>query len=203
MNLELGVLRTCDEGEVVRFAVEGMHFGHYIKSARLQRAYARHFWLSAKMAATEQIALYAGDTLAGVLLAHMDGQVAAGITAAQRVFVKAADAALHVLSRRLEGAYQRANERLLVRFLLRHTAEGEITFLAANPALKRQGVGRRLLVELAARQGGKRVIAFSDAGCDCGFYDHMGFVKEESEVVSLVCSTGRVVLPCFLYSVVL
>ena len=188
---------------MLRFAVEGMHFDHYIKSARLQTAYAGHFWLSAKMAATEQIALYAGDTLAGVLLAHMDGQEAAGITLAERVFVRAADTLLHVFSRHLEGAYQRANDRLLSRFLQRREAAGEITFLVVNPDLKRQGVGRRLIEELALRHEGKRVYVFSDAGCDCGFYDHMGFVKEESEVVSLVCATGRMMLPCFLYSFVL
>ena len=185
---------------MVRFAIEGMHFDHYIKSARLQRAYAGHFWLSAKMTATQEIALYAEDTLAGVLLARMEGEPAVGITAAERVFVKAADVVLHVFSRHLEGTYQRTNERLLSRFLQRHKADGEITFLAANPALKRQGVGRRLLGELAVRQGGKRVYVFSDEQCDFGFYDHTGFIKEEEEAVPLVCSTGRVVLPCFLYS---
>ena len=203
MNLELGTLKPSCEREVLRFAVEGMHFDHYIKRARLQRAYARHFWLSSKMNATEQIALYAGDTLAGVLLARMDGEAAVGITPAQRVFVRTVDAVLHVFSRHLEGTYRRANERLLARFLQRREAAGEITFLAVNPAFKRQGVGRRLLGELALRQAGKRIIVFSDTGCDCGFYDHMGFVKEESEVVALECSTGRVELPCFLYSFVL
>ena len=203
MNLELKPLKKNSEAQVLRFAAEGMHFDHYIKSARLQTAYARHFWLSLKMSSTQEIALYAGDTLAGVLLARMSGEEAVGATPVQRVFVKAADAALCVLSRHLEGAYRRANERLLSRFQARLKAAGEITFLVVNPALKRQGVGRRLLEELALRQGGKRIIVFSDAGCDFGFYDHMGFVKEESEVVALECSTGHLELPCFLYSFVL
>ena len=203
MNLELKPLKRADEPQVVRFAVDGMHFDHYIKSARLQRAYAGHFWLASKMEATEQIALYSGEVLAGVLLARMIGGVAVGVPPLERVFVRTADALLHVVSRKLEGAYQRANERLLSRFLLRYTAEGEITFLAVNPALKRQGVGRQLVEELATRHEGKRVYVFSDEECDFGFYDHMRFTKEEEEAVSLVCSTGRMVLPCFLYSKVL
>lgn len=56
------------------FAVTGMHFDAYLESPLLQRLYGRYFWYMESARATQVIAAYEGDVLAGVLLAAMRGE---------------------------------------------------------------------------------------------------------------------------------
>ena len=86
--------------------------------------------------ATQIIALYADDELAGVLLAdikrnqkhHSFSQKVKLFDFLQNAFVKDS-----------KGRYDDTNEELLSDYLKKHSPDGEIVFLAANPDLKIKG----------------------------------------------------------------
>ena len=78
MNLELRDLKRKDEKAAIRYAIIGMHFDWYFDSDLPLKLYARYFWYLESNNATQVIAVYQDDTLAGVLLAQMNGETADG-----------------------------------------------------------------------------------------------------------------------------
>lgn len=68
-----------------------------------------------------------------------------------------------------KGGYDDTNEELLSDYLKKHSPDGEIVFLAANPDLKIKGIGSKLLKEFERREQGKEVFLFTDSGCTINF----------------------------------
>ena len=68
MQIRLGALRRRDFKTAIRFARAGMHFEWYTKNPLLLFLYGRYFWCLEYGRATQAIAAYRGDALAGVLL---------------------------------------------------------------------------------------------------------------------------------------
>lgn len=73
MNLEIRELRKITE-RPLHFAITGMHFDWYMDSEVLLKLYGKYFWYLELNRATQVIAAYAEDELAGVLLADMKGE---------------------------------------------------------------------------------------------------------------------------------
>ena len=74
MEIEIRELRKRDYGKAIQFAITGMHFNLYLDHKFLLHLYGRYFWYSELQCATQVIAAYLGDELAGVLLADMRGE---------------------------------------------------------------------------------------------------------------------------------
>ena len=74
-------------------------------------------------------------------------------------------------------------------------ADGEIIFLAVNPKLHGRGIGSLLLAELEKREKSKRLILYTDDGCNYKFYEHKGFRKAGEETIHY----SDFPLRCFLY----
>ena len=74
MQVKIGALKKRDYGMAIQFAVKGMHFDWYLDNQMLLKLYGRYFWYLEMCRATQVIAAYSGDVLAGVLLAEMKGE---------------------------------------------------------------------------------------------------------------------------------
>ena len=74
MDLEFGQLKKADYKKAIQFAIEGMHFNWYLDNKLLQNLYGRYFLYLEMSRATQAIAAYKGDELAGVLLCEMKGE---------------------------------------------------------------------------------------------------------------------------------
>ena len=73
MDIEIRDLQKKDYKKAIQFAIDGMHFNWYMDSSFLLHLYGRYFWYLEVSRATQVIAAYSCDELAGVLLADMKG----------------------------------------------------------------------------------------------------------------------------------
>ena len=69
--LQITELRKKDMRKAIQFAIKGMHFDWYMDSKLELNLYGRYFWYLESNKATQMIALYDDDRLAGVLLAFL------------------------------------------------------------------------------------------------------------------------------------
>ena len=199
LEIRLGALRRRDFGTAIRFARTGMHFDWYTKSPLLLFLYGRYFWCLEYGRATQAIAAYRGDALAGVLLAEVRGAKKPYRTLGRRLYVRLFEAAQGLLFRGGGDVYARANRELFAQYEKAHAPDGEITFLAADPALEGQGVGTRLLGELARREAGREFYLYTDDGCTYAFYEHRGFERAGERDIVMRLNGKAVPLRCFLY----
>ena len=199
LNIHLQALRRRDFRHAIRFARQGMHFDWYTDSPLLLYLYGRYFWCLEFSRATQAIAAYRGGALCGVLLAEVRGEPKPYRTWARRLYVRLFEGAQGLLFRGGGSVYARANQELYRQYRRQHVPDGEITFLAADPALEGHGIGTRLLSELARRERGKEFFLYTDDGCTYAFYEHRGFERVGERDIVMRLNGRDVPLRCFLY----
>lgn len=200
MGIEIRELRRRDYGRAIQFAITGMHFNLYLDNKLLLNLYGRYFWYSELNSASQVIAAYDGEKLAGVLLADMQGEEKKYKTTGQTAFVKIFEFLQNTFYRGGVGIYDEANRELLAAYLKENNPDGQVVFLAADPDGKVKGIGSRLLEELERRIHGKEIYLYTDDACTYQFYEHRGFQKSGEKEVLLDLTSKKVPLKCFLYS---
>lgn len=193
-------LQSRDERRAIDFSVTGMHVDWYMDNRWLQRLYGRYFWYKEKARATQVLAAYADGALAGVLLARFDGEPPAARSCGASLYVRLWEHLQAVFARGSAGVYETANEQMFAQYRARCAPDGEILFLAADPARRVPGVGRLLLDALAHREPGKTVSLFTDSACIDSFYERHGFTQACQRDTVLAQGAKRVRLQCFLFS---
>lgn len=193
-------LRPEDKDKPIQFAIVGMQFGEYITNGLLCRLFGRSFWYMEWNRATQVIAAYDGDTLAGVLLAKMEGEKPLCRSVGRAVYVKVAEFLGNTVFRNSMGGYERVNREMLEAYHEKCVTDGEILFLAANPNIVKKGVGSLLLAELERREKGKQVYLFTDDFCTYPFYERRGFSRVGEKKIAVDGDAG---MKCMLYSKVL
>ncbi len=197
MTIEM--LRKKDYSKVIDYAITGMHLDWYMSSKLILKAYGRYFLYMELNRATQIIAAYEGNELAGVLLAEIKGEKPVQYSFFRNVYVKIFDALQHLFAGGAVGAYDEANKQMLADYKKRMQIDGELIFLAANPDMKGKGIGTVLLEELIKREAGKRIYLFTDSACTYQFYEHRGFDRVGEEHVDLELKNRHVPLDCYLY----
>ncbi len=201
--MEIKEFQRKDMDKVIGFAVRGMHFDLYLKQKLLQNMYGRYFWYLETNRATHVIAAYEGDTLAGVLLAEIYGEVPKYKSRGKAAYVACIDCIQRLFFRESAGAYDTINQEMLAQYRKTHSPDGEIIFLAANPDVKIKGIGTMLLQELTRQAKGKEVYLYTDDACTYQFYEHRGFDKVGEKDTLLDFGGKKVPLTCLLYAKVL
>ena len=203
MNLKFQKLSRKDENTAIGYAITGMHFDWYFNGGLPLKLFGRYYWYLESNSATQVIALYQDDTLAGFLLAQMNGEAAVHKSLFKTIYVKIYDFIAGIFFKKSGGLYEDTNDRMLAQYCETGSPDGEIRFLAVNPDLQARGIGTLLLQELAQREPGKKVYLFTDSACTWQFYEHRGFEKAGEENIVLDCEGRQVPLDCFLYVKVL
>lgn len=203
MGLQLKELQRTDYKKVIQFAIEGMHFNWYLENKLLLELYGRYFLYFALSRATQILAAYEEETLAGVLLCEMKGEDKKFHSPARAAYVKVFDFLQNKLFQEGVGPYDAANREMLEKYRAGSSPDGEIIFLAADPKLKAKGVGSMLLRELEEREKGKEVFLYTDNACTYQFYEHRGFTRAQEKEIVLKLGRREVALQCFLYTKVL
>ncbi|PQE95848.1 GNAT family N-acetyltransferase, partial [Enterococcus faecium] len=98
-----------------------------------------------------------------------------------------------------QGVYEIANEQMLAAYLKKHSPDGKIIFLAANPDLKIKGIGTKLLTEFEKREKGKEIFLFTDSGCTYQFYERRGFERLKEKISKIKILDKEIDLRCMLY----
>lgn len=200
MGLQIKELQKKDYKKAVRFAITGMHFNWYVDSPFLLHLYGWYFWCLELSRATQVIAAYEGDELAGVLLAEVKGEQKKYRSFWRMLYVKIFDVLQKVYSKDGAGLYEKTTADMLEEFLEHNSPDGEIIFLAANPGVKSKGTGTLLLAEFERREPGKTIYLNTDDACTYQFYEHRGFGRVCEKDIVLDMGKKKVPLKCFIYS---
>ena len=94
--------------------------------------------------------------------------------------------------------YSRVNHEMYSAYAIKHTADGEIGFLADDPKLLKRGVGSFLLRALEERYPDRELYLFTDESCSYLFYDRRGFERFSERDIVLHLKED-IPLKCFLY----
>lgn len=200
MEVRIKDLRKKDYRKAIQFAITGMHFDWYLDSRFLLNLYGRYFWYLEMGRATQAIAAYAGDELAGVLLAEIKSEKRIYQSLWGSLYVKIFDFLQRTFYKGGVGVYDQANKEMLAQYLQDNTPDGEIIFLAADPSGRIKGTGSRLLDELERRESGKKIYLYTDNACTYQFYEHRGFERSCEKDIVLNLGNKSVPLKCLLYS---
>lgn len=200
IQLRLKELRKKDYKDAIQFAVHGMHFHWYVDSTLLLRLYGRYFWYLELTHATEILAAYDGERLAGVLLCSMSGESKKKRSLWMSIYVKLFDLLQAIFAKGGADVYEKINQEMFAQYCKDHSPDGEILFLAANPQIKGKGIGSFLLKELEKRKPGKTLYLYTDEGCTYPFYEHRGFERMGQRKIVMEIGKKKTQLQCFLYS---
>lgn len=200
MDIVLRELRRKDYNKAIQFAITGMHFDWYLDSSFVLNLYGRYFWYLEMTRATQVIAAYKGDELAGVLLAEIKGEKKQHRSFWKFLYVKLFDFIQKTFFQSNVGTYDTANKEMYEQYTKTYMPDGEIIFLAANPEIKVKGIGSMLLREFERREKGKLVYLYTDNACTYQFYEHRGFERACEKDVVIKIDDKEVPLKCLLYS---
>lgn len=203
MQLKIEELKKRDYSKAIQFAIKGMHFEWYLDNKLLLHLYGRYFWYLEMGRATQVIAVYAGQVLAGVLLAEIKGEKKQYHSIWRSMYVKIFQFLQNIFYKDGAGVYEQANKEMFVQYCRRNKPDGEIIFLAANPELRIKGIGSLLLSELERCERGKELYLYTDNACTFQFYEHRGFHRACEKDIVLDFGEKTVPLKCFLYSKIL
>ncbi len=88
---------------------------------------------------------------------------------------------------------------MLALFKASNQPDGELNFLAVDPAINGKGIGSRLLDELARREKGKLIYLFTNTGCSYEFYDKRGFERPYTRQIDILMRGKKIPHECYLY----
>ena len=126
-----------------------------------------------------------------MLLADMKGETKRYRSIWRSILVKSFEILQWIAAGNGVGAYDHANREMLSAFCKNHHPDGEIVFLAADPACKMKGVGSALLSALEAEVHGKQIYLYTDNACTYQFYERSGFEKSEEREILRVTKVAR------------
>jgi ribosomal protein S18 acetylase RimI-like enzyme len=193
-------LATKDFPQVVTFAIEGMHFDRYFQNPLALRAFGYYFVEHEYANATQALGAYEDGRLVGVLFASETAAPKPHATWPRRLLVASYQRLMHVFAGQGTPAYDAANADMLAAFTAKKAADGEISLLATDPMLQGRGIGSQLLAAFARTAKGKRYFLYTDSDCVYQFYDHRGFIREQTRQIELTLGAKQFPLTCMLYS---
>ncbi|MGN8981944.1 GNAT family N-acetyltransferase [Enterococcus villorum] len=200
MNLEIKELRKKDFNKAIEFTINGMNFNKYLENQFALKLYGRYFFYMEMERATNIIAAYIDDKLAGILMVDMKKQEKKYSSFWRKLYVKGFESLMKLIIKDGPNTYDKANAVMLKDYLKKNSPSGEICFLAADPKIKGKGIGTRLLNELKRLEQDKLVYLYTDSNCTYQFYEKKGFKRSEEKEIEMELGGKLVPLSCFLYS---
>ena len=200
MTIEIKELRKEDYSYAIEFAIQGMNFDQYISNKSLLYMYGKYFLYLELERSSQIIAAYMDDKLVGLLLADMNKASKIKLNFWQKSYLKIVNLVVKTFFKDATTPYDSINRDMLEKYKQKMTPEGEICFLAADPSIKGQGIGTKLLDELKTREKGKEIYLFTDSNCTYQFYDHRNFIRSEEREIQIKIDKKEIPITCFLYS---
>lgn len=198
MEIEIKEIRKKDYKKAILYAIKGMQFYKYLDNKFLLHLYGRYFWYLEFTNATQIVAAYIEDELAGVLLADIEGERKHKYFF-KSIYIKIFEFLQNILYKEVALKYNDVNKIMFEEYKKKNNPNGEIKFFAVNPDIKGKGIGSKILEEFERREKGKQFFLFTDDACSYQFYESRGFERACEKEISLNFKS-KVNLKCFLYS---
>ena len=198
--IEIREIQKQDYKKAQQFAIKGMHLDWYMDSKVILNLYAKYFWGMELNRATKGYGAYVDGKFMGVLLADIKGEPKKYYSSLRAIYVVFFDWLQNLIARKGVGTYDNANQKMYQDFCKKHTPDGEIIFLAAEPDSKVKGIGTALLSAFEKDEQGKLVYLYTDNVCTYQFYEHRGFTRSEEQQIILDLEKRKVPLTCLFYA---
>jgi GNAT superfamily N-acetyltransferase len=180
--------------------MHGMNFSMYTDKPWELKLYTKYFWYLELNRATQVLAAYEGDKLLGVLLADMNGEPKVSTSFWRKLYVKFTEWVMSIGYKGSNDEYDEANRAMLAEFKRTNSPDGELNFLAVDPAINGKGIGSRLLAELERREKGKQIYLFTNTGNSFYFYERKGFERSAERHINILMHGNQIPHECYLYS---
>jgi GNAT superfamily N-acetyltransferase len=203
MSKDKVIIRHIDRRDfaaIQRFAMQGMNFSMYTENKLELWLYTKYFWYLELNRATQVLAAYIDDRLAGVLLADMDGEQKESVSLWRKFYVKLTEFVMGIGYKGADDEYDEANKAMLAEFKQNHAPDGELNFFAVDPELNGKGIGSALFAELERREKGKLIYLFTNTGNSYYFYERRGFERSGARKIDIFVHGKTIPHDCYLYS---
>ena len=120
MALRIAELKKTDYKKAIQYAIKGMHFEWYLKNKFLLNCYGRYFWYLEMNRATEILAVYDEDNLAGVMLAEMYGETPKHSSFVEKLYVRFIDFVQRTFFKGGADVYEETTKKLLSAYKENH-----------------------------------------------------------------------------------
>ncbi|VDG25471.1 GNAT family N-acetyltransferase [Lactiplantibacillus mudanjiangensis] len=196
MEIAIKRLAKRDFNRARQFAVVGMHLNWYTRNRLELFLYSHYFWSLEIDRATRAYGAYQGDKLVGVLLADMVKEQPILPSWQRRIFIKLSQWVIKHFYGSMTSQYEGANAEMLATYQQQHHCDGELNFFAVDPTIIGQGLGTRLLNQLAKDMAGQNIYLYTDSGSTYQFYLHRGFsivgqrelkLEKQGKLIPLTC----------------
>lgn len=201
--IEIKKIRKQDYKKAQKFAINGMHLNWYMDEGFVLDLYSKYFWHMELNRASKVYGAYTNDVFVGVLLVDMKNESKPYHCIWRSIFVWFFDLLQHIAAGNGVDKYDNANREMFSSFCKSNRPDGEIIFLAADPACKIKGIGTALLSAFEKEERGKLIYLYTDTACTYQFYEHRGFEKSGERHVVIDLPNKKVPLKCLLYSKVI
>ena len=114
-----------------------MHFDLYLDNKFLLYLYGNYFWYDELNRATQVIAAYVGEKLAGVLLADIKGEKKSYRSFGKTMYIQIFNLLQKLFYKGGAGVYDTTNQVLFREYRKCHCPDGRL-YLAANPAFQQK-----------------------------------------------------------------
>lgn len=139
MEIQITNIKKKDYKKAIQFAKTGMHFDLYLDNKFLLYLYGNYFWYDELNRATQVIAAYVGEKLAGVLLADIKGEKKSYRSFGKTMYIQIFNLLQKLFYKGGAGVYDTTNQVLFREYRKCHCPDGQIVFLAANlPSNRRE-----------------------------------------------------------------
>jgi GNAT superfamily N-acetyltransferase len=199
MAIEIKPLQKRDFNSARKFAVEGMHLAWYANKGLELFVYSWYFWFLEITRATKCYGAYHNAKLVGVLLADVYNEPKVYASFWRGLFVKIVSFVIKT-GYQASSVYDSANEEMLYALRQKRAIDGEINFLAVDPAAHGKGIGTVLLNQLEADEKGKRLFLYTDSGSTYQFYEKRGFAESGRKEIKMTIHNKEVPLICLVFS---
>ena len=179
MEIQITNIKKKDYKKAIQFAKTGMHFDLYLDNKFLLYLYGNYFWYDELNRATQVIAAYVGEELAGVLLADIKGEKKSYRSFGKTMYIQIFNLLQKLFYKGGAGVYDTTNQVLFREYRKCHCPDGQIVFLAANPAFQQKGIGSKLLEELERREKENRSTYIPMMLVPTNFMNAEGFSGQE------------------------
>lgn len=195
----LKTLNRRDHAKAIDFAIVGMNFRDYTDSPLMLKLYGRHFFYTELNRATHIFTCYEGDTLRGVLLAHLDDSPVLPRSLWRTAYTRVFGWLLKTFAPDSNSSYDSANRAMLKEYKKKYNPDGEIVFFAADPTARGKGIGTRLLDAFSQVAAHREIYLYTDSNCSYQFYERRGFERVGEKDISVGAGKDKAKITCLMY----
>ena len=145
MEIQITNIKKKDYKKAIQFAKTGMHFDLYLDNKFLLYLYGNYFWYDEPTCYSGNCSLCGRKTRRSIVGGHQGKKRNHTGSFGKTMYIQIFNLLQKLFYKGGAGVYDTTNQALFREYRKCHCPDGQIVFLAANPAFQQKGIGSKLL----------------------------------------------------------